>query len=62
MPIMGFYSTGLFIFKELNIMNMIVEVCANSLESAINAQKTGADRIELCVELGFDGIVSGVLL
>lgn len=35
---------------------MIVEVCANSLQSAINAEKGGADRIELCVELGVGGI------
>lgn len=35
---------------------MIVEVCANSLESALNAQKSGADRIELCSELGVGGI------
>lgn len=35
---------------------MIVEVCANSLESAMNAQNAGADRIELCVELGVGGI------
>lgn len=35
---------------------MIVEVCANSLESALNAQKAGADRIELCAELGVGGI------
>lgn len=35
---------------------MIVEVCANSLESAINAQKAGADRIELCVELAVGGL------
>ncbi|MGB5434675.1 MAG: copper homeostasis protein CutC, partial [Maribacter sp.] len=26
---------------------MLVEVCANSLESALNAEKAGADRIEL---------------
>ncbi len=35
---------------------MLVEICANSLESALNAQKAGADRIELCVELGVGGI------
>lgn len=35
---------------------MIVEVCANSLESAVNAQKAGADRIELCTELGVGGV------
>ncbi|MEX0273670.1 MAG: copper homeostasis protein CutC [Flavobacteriaceae bacterium] len=35
---------------------MLVEVCANSLESALNAQKAGADRIELCTELGVGGV------
>lgn len=35
---------------------MIVEVCSNSLESALNAEKAGADRIELCAELGVGGI------
>ena len=35
---------------------MIVEVCANSLESAINAEKAGADRIELCAELAVGGL------
>lgn len=35
---------------------MIVEICANSYQSAINAEKAGADRIELCVELAIGGI------
>ncbi|AKA35520.1 copper homeostasis protein CutC [Flagellimonas lutaonensis] len=35
---------------------MLVEVCANSLQSAINAAAAGADRIELCSELGVGGI------
>lgn len=35
---------------------MLVEVCANSLQSAINAEKGGADRIELCSELGVGGV------
>ncbi|PIB29503.1 copper homeostasis protein CutC [Maribacter sp. 4G9] len=35
---------------------MLVEVCANSLESAINAERAGADRIELCSELAVGGI------
>jgi len=35
---------------------MIVEVCANSFESAKNAQLAGAQRIELCAELGVGGV------
>lgn len=35
---------------------MLVEVCANSLESAVNAQRAGANRVELCAELGVGGI------
>jgi copper homeostasis protein len=35
---------------------MLLEVCANSLESAVNAERAGADRIELCSELGVGGI------
>lgn len=35
---------------------MLVEVCANSLESALNAERAGADRIELCSELAVGGV------
>ncbi|MCX2719007.1 copper homeostasis protein CutC [Lentiprolixibacter aurantiacus] len=35
---------------------MIVEVCAASLDSALSAGRAGADRIELCSELGVGGI------
>ncbi|MGI9546804.1 MAG: copper homeostasis protein CutC [Flavobacteriaceae bacterium] len=43
---------------------MIVEVCANSLESALIAEQAGADRLEVCAELGIGGITPsyGVLL
>ena len=33
---------------------MIIEVCAESYESAINAELGGADRIELCKDLHLD--------
>ncbi len=35
---------------------MIIEICANSYQSAMNAQNSGADRIELCSELAVGGI------
>jgi copper homeostasis protein len=35
---------------------MILEICANSYQSAMNAQKAGAHRIELCTELSVGGI------
>jgi len=35
---------------------MIVEICANSIESAQTAQRAGADRIELCRDLSVGGL------
>ena len=38
---------------------MIIEVCAESYEYAVKAQKAGADRIELCKDLHLDGLTPG---
>jgi len=38
---------------------MIVEVCANSLQSALNAEKGGASRVELCDNLYEGGTTPG---
>ena len=35
---------------------MKLEICANSYESALNAEKAGAHRIELCSELSVGGV------
>lgn len=35
---------------------MKLEICTNSYQSAMNAEKAGADRIELCSELSVGGI------
>ncbi|QCX37198.1 copper homeostasis protein CutC [Aureibaculum algae] len=35
---------------------MKIEICANSYQSAVNAEASGADRIELCSELAIGGI------
>lgn len=35
---------------------MVTEVCVSSLASAVNAERSGADRIELCSELLLGGV------
>lgn len=35
---------------------MILEICAGNYQSAINAEKSGAHRIELCAELNAGGL------
>jgi copper homeostasis protein len=35
---------------------MVLEICANSLQSAVNAELGGADRIELCTNLEVGGV------
>ena len=38
------------------MQNLLVEGCANSLTSALNAQKGGVNRVELCSHLKVGGI------
>lgn len=40
----------------MNEQNMKIEIVATSVQSAINTEKAGADRIELCSELAVGGI------
>lgn len=37
-------------------MSFLLEICANSLDSALHAAAGGADRIELCAELSLGGV------
>lgn len=43
-------------FKLFKSLSMKLEICANSIQSALNAQEGGADRIELCENLSIGGI------
>ena len=40
---------------------MIIEVCAESYEHAMEAEKAGADRIELCKDLHLDGVLHPIM-
>jgi copper homeostasis protein CutC len=39
---------------------MIIEVCANSYESANKAEQVGANRVELCKKISFKSYVLGL--
>ena len=43
-------------------MNYILETCADSVQSAIEAKKGGANRIELCSNLVIGGTTPGMHL
>ncbi|KAG6817939.1 hypothetical protein H0H87_012407 [Tephrocybe sp. NHM501043] len=37
------------------VSSLLIEVCVDSVQSAINAAQAGADRLELCANLGLGG-------
>ena len=50
----------LFTFMSSKDKDMLVEICVQNLEAALIAQDAGADRIELCTELGLGGITPSI--
>lgn len=42
--------------KSLKTIRMLLEICASTIQSAVNAQTAGAHRVELCRELAVGGI------
>lgn len=39
---------------------MIIEICATTINSVINANKAGADRIELCSNYNVGGLTPSI--
>lgn len=50
-----FLALHLFKIKENPMKNLLKEACVGNLKEAINAEKQGADRLELCAELHLGG-------
>ena len=41
---------------------MIIEICANSYQSAVNAEKAVEHRIEMCSELAVGGLTHHLIV